>query len=316
MNEADPLAEKIGSGPAESYRTCRGSDVNLDIDVVNRIDNNSGSSEYRMGSSWIETSQNDSSYASNYNSRVGVADNFSFPEEYEPNLLLQNNNVNDANNSSNEYLNPNNSSSSNSLSSSKTYSIISYSAKVLRYVQDKYYFPYFTLLISIVNWTIFLWYGYDIGYDNIKEMSPIIPTDTSLWFISCTVYPQCHFLKVEAWRLLSYSLCHSGWLHIASNTVFILGYAAVLEPLCENGLLLTIISYISGVLFGALGHNLLEPFTGIVGASAGAYGIFGSVVAVGFLDKTSPMIQKFQQTIRFAVSYKHQLIPSLTLLFY
>ncbi len=303
------ISDAEGSESTDSYRSCADSEfASTYADNMDNTRNNSSenSSEYRLGSSWVDTSQksHNSVYLRDYNKdAVDTSNNCVFPDECEEaNLPLQN-----SSSTSNERLNSNisnngNSSSRNSLNSSRTQSILFYSAKLLRYAQDKYYFPYFTIIISLVNWTIFLWFGYEVGYNHIKEMSPIIPTDTSLWYVSCTHYPQCQFLKNETWRLFTYSLCHSGWLHIASNTIFILGYATVLEPLCENGLLLAVVSYISGVLFGVLGHNLLEPFTGIVGASAGAYGIFGSVAAVSVLDKTSPMIQKFQATIRFAVS--------------
>lgn len=310
------ISDAGGSKPTDSYLSCAYSDSALNFtDTMDSARSSGGenSSPYRLGSSWVDTSQKsqNSIYLRDYNKDVvDTNNNCVFLDESEDvNSPLQSSGADPS--ASNERLNSNicnndysvsSSSSKGSLHSSTTQSILSYSAKILRYAQDKYYFPYFTIIISLVNWAIFLWFGHQVGYNHIKQMSPIIPTDRSFWFIPCTSYPQCQFLKNEIWRLFTYSLCHSGWLHIASNTIFILGYATILEPLCENGLLLAVLSYIFGVLFGALGHNLLEPFTGVVGASAGAYGIFGSVTAVSVLDKTSPMIQKFQVIIRFAVS--------------
>ncbi len=82
----------------------------------------------------------------------------------------------------------------------------------------------------------------------------------------------------EVWRVLSYALLHGGLLHIFMNLWFIFSLGQLYED--TAGTKPFIVVYIASALLGGVAVLLFGSYmTGVVGASGGAFGILGAVLA-------------------------------------
>lgn len=90
----------------------------------------------------------------------------------------------------------------------------------------------------------------------------------------------------EWWRMFSVSLVHGNGLHLLMNMWFI--YVA--GKLCEFivGPIGLVIIYLSAVVGGSIAVMLFgDVFTSVVGASGGAYGLLGGLLAAGYVQTGS-----------------------------
>ena len=82
-----------------------------------------------------------------------------------------------------------------------------------------------------------------------------------------------NFRKV--WRLFSYSLVHSGFVHLLSNLTMLVSYGSILEGRLEGRRHVVAAVFLVGSVVGALGQSYQSPYKGVVGASSGCYSMFG-----------------------------------------
>ena len=82
----------------------------------------------------------------------------------------------------------------------------------------------------------------------------------------------------QLWRLVTYGFLHAGPIHLTVNALSLLG----LGPLCEAvfGRTSTAALFLSAVVSGAV-LSQLGPAPLAVGASGGAFGMMGALVAFG-----------------------------------
>lgn len=84
----------------------------------------------------------------------------------------------------------------------------------------------------------------------------------------------------------------AGLQHIGGNSACILIYGSVLEMYHPLSFLSTIIVFETAIAVGVLGYSALSPYTGLVGASPGAYGLIGACwyVAIAHRDLVDPVV--------------------------
>jgi membrane associated rhomboid family serine protease len=145
---------------------------------------------------------------------------------------------------------------------------------------------YFTLSMIVITTTFFIYGyvsgGYHASFDLINVSSTGVPNNLPLAFVSITSYPDCKDIRLEIWRLLSYQLVHGYIVHLVLNMFSLLLYGLILEPHITNkyGRLELMIVYFMSIIFGALGQNYINGYIGIVGCSAGVYGLFGLMISL------------------------------------
>lgn len=131
--------------------------------------------------------------------------------------------------------------------------------------------PYLVLSIAIIIWSIFLCGKYGSNHETD-------PPFKNLWYYSVSFWPQCKDERSQVWRLLSYSLIHANFLHVGGNSIFLVGYGLLLESIHLLAIPILFTSYLLGILIGALGHNYWYPYQALIGASAGCYSVFGTLL--------------------------------------
>jgi len=86
----------------------------------------------------------------------------------------------------------------------------------------------------------------------------------------------------EAWRLLSYALLHGGLLHIFMNMYFIFSLGKMYED--AVGAKAFLLVYIVSAICGGVAVMLFGSYlVGVVGASGGAFGLLGAVLATMYV---------------------------------
>jgi rhomboid-related protein 1/2/3 len=84
----------------------------------------------------------------------------------------------------------------------------------------------------------------------------------------------CPGHKKEFWRLVTYMLVHSSWIHLIFNLIVQLVVGIPLE--LAHGPFSTALIYLAGVLYGSLSVSLFNPTVCLVGASSGIYAILAA----------------------------------------
>jgi membrane associated rhomboid family serine protease len=82
-------------------------------------------------------------------------------------------------------------------------------------------FPFATLTIIFTVWGFFIYGLSAIDYQTSKMSwsKPLSPSSRDFWFISVSHYPDCSDLRLEAWRLVSMQVVHSGFAHIGMSSI-------------------------------------------------------------------------------------------------
>ncbi|EDW30100.1 GL22508 [Drosophila persimilis] len=128
---------------------------------------------------------------------------------------------------------------------------------LLKYEHRKHW-PWFILIISIIEIAIFAYDRYTMPAQNFGLPVPI-PSDSVL------VYRPDRRLQV--WRFFSYMFLHANWFHLGFNIIIQLFFGIPLEVMHGTGRIGVI--YLAGVFAGSLGTSVVDSEVFLVGASGG-----------------------------------------------
>ncbi|XP_001354239.4 protein rhomboid [Drosophila pseudoobscura] len=138
---------------------------------------------------------------------------------------------------------------------------------LLKYEHRKHW-PWFILIISIIEIAIFAYDRYTMPAQNFGLPVPI-PSDSVL------VYRPDRRLQV--WRFFSYMFLHANWFHLGFNIIIQLFFGIPLEVMHGTGRIGVI--YLAGVFAGSLGTSVVDSEVFLVGASGGVYALLAAHLA-------------------------------------
>lgn len=143
-------------------------------------------------------------------------------------------------------------------------------------------FPYYTITIYSMIWIFYIYGIYiEANNTNISQLSPKI---AKLWFISIDRWPSCANIKYQIWRLVTYQFIHNGMLHLFSNTLAGMIYGCILESYFIFGYIPFILIHQASIIVGAIAYGTYYPFEGLIGCSAGVYGIIGGCIVLVIME--------------------------------
>lgn len=143
---------------------------------------------------------------------------------------------------------------------------------------NKIKYNYANIIINIIN--IGAYFTYVIYYNN--NYNNTNPNDRELFFYATTPFPDCNDNRHQVWRLFSYSLVHSNFMHLFGNSFGIILTTFGIYKFQKSLKILSI--YTSSVVNGALFFYLNNPDRAVIGASGGVYGIAGSNLSNGIYN--------------------------------
>ena len=148
------------------------------------------------------------------------------------------------------------------------------------YVMMKFYWPIFTVFIVLIIWAFFIWGIWCLDKSSINmSVNHISPPLESFPFITVNEWPSCTSARGNSWRLVTYQLTHAGLSHIVFNTIGIIFYGTILECLHPKSWFIIPLVFEMACIFGCLGHSYIFPFYGVIGCSAGIYGLIGACIS-------------------------------------
>ncbi|VUZ52073.1 unnamed protein product, partial [Hymenolepis diminuta] len=103
---------------------------------------------------------------------------------------------------------------------------------------------------------------------------------------SLTYYPD---KRHEVWRFVTYIFIHDGYEHLIINVIFQLLFGCVLEVVHKYWRVGIV--FLGGAVGGAFSVVITSPFVGHMGASGGAYALFGAQYAVVLMNWKDMQIQ-------------------------
>ncbi|MEN2738613.1 rhomboid family intramembrane serine protease [Microbacterium sp. X-17] len=83
----------------------------------------------------------------------------------------------------------------------------------------------------------------------------------------------------EPWRILTMTLVHASFWHLALNMLALWMLGRILEPLVGHARFLVL--YLLSAIGGSVAMALLAPGTSAVGASGAIFGLFGALIIIG-----------------------------------
>jgi len=172
-------------------------------------------------------------------------------------------------------------------------------------VSDNYSsnWPLTVLLLTLGQAGFFIIYAFLVlpsdSFPPGAQGEPVVGS-TSLWMRVVGDFPRCKDARPQAWRLLSYQLVHSGYLHLAANMLFQVVFGLPINMV--HGNVRFFMLYQLGVLGGALFYAVLGGgHFSLVGASGGVYSIFGMHFAELLLNWDSQKKGVFNHWTRLLV---------------
>ena len=108
------------------------------------------------------------------------------------------------------------------------------------------------------------------------------PGPRFLFYRLVGAWPRCGDLRGEVWRLWTYQLVHTSWLHLAANCFVQLLFGVPMEAV--HGWRLVLLIYSAGVVAGPLVCAVCDAYAVVVGASGGAYALLGAHVGAIWKD--------------------------------
>jgi len=177
-------------------------------------------------------------------------------------------------------------------------------------------YPWSTLFLAALVWAFYLWGISVIGWSKaqVSLTSPLSPSNPKFWYYGVDWWPSCRDMRWQGWRLISVQLVHTGFLHIGGNCLGLLFYGLLAESYFIGGSLGVLLIFQSSIILGALGHAHILPFEGLVGCSAGVYGLTGCSIAIMVMDYEN--VDKFASFVGIAVIVWQHLIEVFTYFFY
>ncbi|KAH8408106.1 hypothetical protein KR222_003870, partial [Zaprionus bogoriensis] len=139
--------------------------------------------------------------------------------------------------------------------------------QLLKFEHRKHW-PWFILLISVIEIAIFAYDRYTMPAQNFGLPVPI-PSDSVL------VYRPDRRLQV--WRFFSYMFLHANWFHLGFNIIIQLFFGVPLEVM--HGTARIGVIYLAGVFAGSLGTSVVDSEVFLVGASGGVYALLAAHLA-------------------------------------
>jgi len=128
----------------------------------------------------------------------------------------------------------------------------------------KYHLPVFIIFVSTLELVLFL-----VNAIQLTEDCQAVTWQGPLPMCSALIYNP--YRRWEAWRFLTYSLSHVGYIHIISNITVQLALGIPLEIV--HGSLSVAVIYIVGILSGSLATSLTDPEVFLAGSSGGVYAL-------------------------------------------
>ncbi len=102
-------------------------------------------------------------------------------------------------------------------------------------------------------------------------------------------YGPAEFLGHQWWRLLTAGFLHGGILHIAMNSWSLWILVTEVEQFYGTSRLL--VSYVVSTFTGFLLAALVTPYSQVLGASCAAFGLMGTMLAMGLRGRADPLAQ-------------------------
>ncbi|AII17145.1 putative rhomboid family serine protease [Aureococcus anophagefferens virus] len=133
----------------------------------------------------------------------------------------------------------------------------------------RYKIPYFMMLISLLQSGVFTFFIVSRNKENKLMEYAACPNE--LYYSMFT--ENCRDNRENVYMMLSYQLCHRGIAHLISNVFLQLIMGIPIELMF--GSVKMLILYNAGVLGGSMFCFLFNPYTRVLGASAGVYSLFG-----------------------------------------
>ncbi|KAK3602369.1 hypothetical protein CHS0354_011203 [Potamilus streckersoni] len=130
--------------------------------------------------------------------------------------------------------------------------------------------PIFIPIISAVQIIVFVIYAIELS----NRGTPV-RANSGTPFYSPLVYEPSR--RYQAWRFVTYSLIHDGYIHLINNLVIHVIFGLPLE-IVHKGLRVMAIYFI-GITAGSLAHSLTDQWALLVGASGGCYALIGGHLA-------------------------------------
>jgi rhomboid protease GluP len=91
------------------------------------------------------------------------------------------------------------------------------------------------------------------------------------------------------WRLITAGFLHAGILHIAMNSYSL--WILVTETEYFYGTSRLVVAYVVSTISGFALAAVLTPHGSVLGASCAAFGLIGTMLALGFRNRTEPLAQ-------------------------
>lgn len=124
--------------------------------------------------------------------------------------------------------------------------------------------PFFIVFISIFELVAFVYYAM-LSEEPLTLIGPVP-------FNSRIIYNP--YRRYEIWRYLTYMLIHAGYWHITFNLVIQLAVGVPLEIV--HGFNPISIVYFGGIIGGAVGNSIADPYSYLAGASSGCYALIAA----------------------------------------
>jgi membrane associated rhomboid family serine protease len=112
----------------------------------------------------------------------------------------------------------------------------------------------------------------------LQILLPGIGLGSALLFNSVYLLP-VPIVPFEPWRILSMTLVHASFWHLALNMLALWMLGRILEPLIGHTRF--VVLYVISAIGGSVAMALLAPGTSAVGASGAIFGLFGALVIIG-----------------------------------
>lgn len=134
--------------------------------------------------------------------------------------------------------------------------------------------------IFVIFTNIFLFFLFSLL--NKRSVETINPYVEHLFFRSISNYPECADKRHELWRLFTYSFVHGDFFHLFGNSLGLYVVAYTMDRF-QSVFKLYFIYFLS-IANGCFSFYLTDPYSVLIGASGGVYGLFGAHVANYFYN--------------------------------
>ncbi|GFR94049.1 rhomboid-like protein [Elysia marginata] len=137
--------------------------------------------------------------------------------------------------------------------------------------------PFFVVLVTLVQIVLYFWHAADAEGASVGALDgfPSNSSNNALMYLPTR--------RREAWRFLSYSLLHQGFLDLAFNVLIQVVLGVPLEM--TYSWWRVAIVYTIGVIMGSIGQSVSDYNVGLVGGAGGAYALLGGHVIAVFQNR-------------------------------